>query len=477
MYWTMLRRELQGRKRQTATVAVGLAIAIALVIVVSSLSAGVQRAQADALAGISGVGTDLTVTGAASEPGSGGGGPRFEFDAGEGESTGGGPTQLNQSRLMTSPMRSTLPEDTVATVAEIEGVAAATGVLSLTNTSFSGELPSAGSAPEPQGGGREQGGQQPGGGAFGIESVTVLGVPTGGSDLGPLSATTLTDGAGFSTDEAAPLEAILDSAYATTAELAVGDTVSIGNGELSVVGIVTSDLESASSAANVYLPIETARTLSESGAVVSTIYVSADTATAAEQVQTAIEAALPDATVSSQADLAAQVSGSLASAAGLITNLGTWLSIIVLAVALAIAALLTSAGVARRTREFGTLKAIGWPNRRVVQQIAGESLAQALIGGVAGLALGLGAIWILNLVGITLPGAAAPGASAPRARGGGPGREASAATADIVLHAPITPWIVAAAVVLAVLGGVLAGAFGAWRAARLSPTEALRAIA
>ena len=42
MYWTMLRREMLGRKRQTAIVAAGLAIAVALVIVVSSLSAGIR---------------------------------------------------------------------------------------------------------------------------------------------------------------------------------------------------------------------------------------------------------------------------------------------------------------------------------------------------------------------------------------------------------------------------------------------------
>ncbi len=79
MYWTYLRRELVGRKKQTIIVAAGLAIAIALVIIVNSLAAGVRDAQAQALESVYGVGTDLTVTGAATEPGQGGG-PRFEFD-------------------------------------------------------------------------------------------------------------------------------------------------------------------------------------------------------------------------------------------------------------------------------------------------------------------------------------------------------------------------------------------------------------
>ena len=50
MFVTYLRRELAGRRRQTAIVAIGMALAIALVIVVNAVSSGVQQAQADVLA-------------------------------------------------------------------------------------------------------------------------------------------------------------------------------------------------------------------------------------------------------------------------------------------------------------------------------------------------------------------------------------------------------------------------------------------
>ena len=78
MYARYLRREIAGRKKQTVIVAVGLAIAIALVIVVNALTAGVRDAQAQALESVYGVGTDLTFTGEATEPGEGGG-ARFDF--------------------------------------------------------------------------------------------------------------------------------------------------------------------------------------------------------------------------------------------------------------------------------------------------------------------------------------------------------------------------------------------------------------
>ncbi|KJL36268.1 hypothetical protein RS86_00287 [Microbacterium azadirachtae] len=46
-----------------------------------------------------------------------------------------------------------------------------------------------------------------------------------------------------------------------------------------------------------------------------------------------------------------------------------------------------------------------------------------------------------------------------------------------MLHAPLSVGILVAAVGLAILGGLVAGAIGGWRAARLSPAEALRSAA
>jgi ABC-type antimicrobial peptide transport system permease subunit len=501
MYWTMLRRELSGRKRQTIIVAAGLAVAIALVIVVSALSAGVRDAQARALESVYGVGTDLTVTAAPQEPGQGGM-PRFEFGQADGQ-TSDGTTTLDQSRLTSAPGRGTIDASAVDTVAGIDGVAAATGVLSLTNTTFTGEIPDfsqmddgsgapGGMAGPPQGGPDGQGGS-----AFGIDSFSVLGIDPAASGVGPLSATELVDGRALEAADATASVALVDETYANG--LAVGDALDVGGEEVEIVGVVASATDAADTAADVYLPIGTARSLAGIDDAVSTVYVSAESASAIDAVQAEIEAALPDATVSSQAQLAEQVSGSLSSASALIAGLGTWLSIAVLAVALLIAVLLTSSGVARRTREFGTLKAIGWSNGRVVSQLAGESMVQALIGGAAGLVLGLGAVGIVNLIAPTIGGGTAaagagglgqaagavgpggggmPGGEGMPDFGGAPGGlgQTSASVGEIVLNAPVTPWIVLAAIALAVLGGVLAGAFGGWRAARLSPVEALRSV-
>lgn len=492
MYWTYLRRELAGRKKQTIIVAAGLAIAIALVIIVNSLAAGVRDAQSTALESVYGVGTDLTVTGAQSEPGEGDGGQSFDFGSDAGTTDDDGTTTLNQSTLSTEMGRTTLDASTLDTVLSVDGVSDATGALSLTNSTFSGELPEAPSSDSSTGTGDAAGGGAPsgdsggggfGGGSFGVDSFDVLGIETD-STVGPMSSVTVSEGRLLDSDDVGAYVAVVDSTYATSSDLAVGDTINVGGTDMEIVGIVASSSSSADTASDVYIPLDVAQTLSGSGDVVSTVYVQAASSGEISTVQSAIESALPDATVSSESDLASTVSGSLSSASSLITSLGTWLSIIVLIVAVALAVLFTISGVSRRTREFGTLKAIGWSNGRVVGQVAGESVVQGLIGGVLGLVIGLIGVIVINIVHPTISSSSASttGQDAPAGGGGMPGGggtiSATTQTAtDIALSAPVSVSIIVAAIALAVVGGLVAGAFGGWRAARLSPAEALRAVA
>lgn len=502
MFFTLLRRELAGRRKQTVIIAVGMGLAIALVILVNAFSSGVKDAQASVLSAVYGVGTDITVTQAPTAPGEGdaAGGPgRFDFGADAG-ATSDGTTAISTSRLEASLGTSTFDAAALDTIAGVENVAAASGTLALNNTTFSGELPDMSQIQE---GGFPGEGQAPpqggpdgaGGSSFNVDSFSVLGLDPAEAAVGPLSSVTLSDGRSFTTADTEAAVAMLDSAYATTAELSVGDTITVGGSALEVVGIVSANAADAVSAANVYIPLALAQQLAGLDGQLSTVSVQAASSTDIEQVQTDIEAALPDSTVSTQADLASSVSGSLATASSLVTSLGLWLSIAVLMAAFLIAILFTISGVTRRTREFGTLKAIGWANRRIVGQVAGESLVQSLIGGAVGVAVGLAGVLVINLIAPTLSGgvggsaggglmaggpgggAGGPDAAGPGAMPGGFGQAASAVvSSDITLQVPVTLSVVLIAVGLAALGGLLAGAFGGWRAARLRPAEALRSI-
>lgn len=500
MFGTYLFRELTNRRKQTAIIAIGMALAIALVIIVNGVAAGVRDAQASVLASVYGVGTDITVSKPATAPTAGSGGrPEggFQFGAGEG-ATGSGSTKIDQTRLEATRGTTAFEAGALATAQQVAHVKAATATLALTNTSFSGTLPdfSQGGATDGQAGPPTGGADGAGGSSFSVDSFTVEGVDPAGAAVGPLTAATLSDGRTLTAADAGKDVVVLDSTYATTASLAIGGTLTIKGTAFEIVGLVSSSTSDSATASNAYIPLDVAQSLSGLAGQVTSVYVQADSSANIAQIQADLKKALPDATVNTQADLASSVSGSLSTASDLVTNLGTWLSVIVLAAAFLIAILFTISGVTRRTREFGTLKAIGWSNGRIVRQVAGESFVQGIIGGALGVLVGLAGLLIVNLVGPTLtasaarrtafpggfggsggPGGGTGGPAGGGFGGGGFGQRAAAATSDVVLHAPVTVTIILIAVGLAVLGGLLAGAIGGWRAARLRPAEALRSVA
>lgn len=516
MFFTYLRRELVNRKRQTAIVSLGLALAIAVVLVVSSLSNGAKNAQSQVLDSLYGIGTDLTVTQTPTpqQPGQGGGRQQFDVPGGQsGAATDGQQRQVNRTNLRTSPGSGTLDGSAIATVQGVPNVAAVSTALKLQNTSFSGELPQIDQGQAGTGGQGRPGqtqGQSPtlGSSSFAVTTFSVLGVDPVAS-TGPLSSTVLSSGRALSPTDVGQFNAVLDSTYATSESLTVGSTITLGKTDgtqdFTVVGIVSSATSAAETAANVYIPLDTAQTLSGRTGLVSTIYVTASSGASTDSVADGIRAALPDTTVSTTSDLGSSVSGSLSDASDLLGNLGKWLSIVVLALAFLIAVLFTMSGVGRRTREFGTLRALGWRKNRIVRQVASESVIQGALGGGIGLVLGFIVVKIIDSVAPSLQattgglqgsfsGFGGPAGSGGRAGGtAGAGRTGSTiagavqggprppgqtgTTYQVALKAAMTPGIIALAIGLAILGGVIAGVFGGLRASRLRPADALRSVA
>ncbi|MGO9559694.1 MAG: ABC transporter permease [Acidimicrobiales bacterium] len=487
MFFTYLRRELRRRAKQAIVVAIGLAIGIGLVMTVSAASAGVKTAQGEVLHSLYGVGTDMTVTKTATF-GAGGtehfGG--FGGFGGSGTRPAAG-TKISRNTLRPTPGEATFSATAVAKVASLHGVAAATGGLSLTDTSFSGTIPDFGS-----GGGGFSGGSP----NFNVSSFTVDGVAISSSGVGPLGSSEISKGNYFSATDNHADVAIVSSAYASSQKLSVGSKLEVTGTSFSVIGISSTP----SSTADVFIPLGTAQTLSKLTNDVSIIYVSATSASSVSGVSSEVKAALPSNTVTTSASLASEVSGSLSSAANLASNLGKWLAIAALIVAFLIAGLLMMAAVSRRVQEFGTLKAIGWRTRRIVGQVMGEGVTLGLVGGVIGLALGVLGSVVVTAVSPTLTatvgstfatGGAASGAfggfgggSFPGAGSGTrpsffgrPGGASSGAHTVLVhLTAPLQGGTIGIAVALAIAGGLVAGGFGSWRAARLRPAAALRRV-
>ncbi|MFF8605721.1 ABC transporter permease [Streptomyces sp. NPDC015346] len=503
MFFTYLRRELRRRRKAALVVASGLALGIALVIVVNSVASGMKQAQTQVLQSLYGLGTDLTVTKAREEPEAGAQAqrPRFRFDAKEGGE------EQSSDRLMVQGFE-TLAASTVATVAEQDGVAQAVGGLSLVNLKIDGEFKRGeiqrGEAAPAQPGGSGPGGSGSdgpgtgsgsgksdtvtgGGAAFDVNSFTLYGTDVTAPDLGPLTTSTLTKGRTFTTSETDAKVVVVDSAYAQQEGLDVGETLTVKGVTFQIIGIATAD--SGQAAAQVYLPLKQAQTLSDSKDKITTVYVRATDSTRIDAVKGAIQKNITGTTVTTSADLAETVSGSLDTAADLATTVGTWLSYAVLVAAVLVAGLLTSAAVSRRVREFGTLKALGWKSGRVTRQVMGEALVNGLIGGALGIAVGLAGAYLVTAVSPTLTAELGSGALTRGVGGGGSGRVfggpmpttggpggVGGSTLDIALTAPVSVTTVGLAVLLALGGGLVAGGFGAWRASRLRPADALRRV-
>lgn len=494
MFFTYLRRELRRRRKAALVVASGLALGIALVIVVSSVSSGMKQAQGKVLESLYGLGTDMTVTKAATPPkeGSGRSGrPRFTFDAKDAGDADG--KEQSSDRVMVQGFQ-TLSSSTVTEVGDQSGVADAVGGLSLQVMKVNGQFErgefeqapgSTGRKQTPGGGGdQQQEGQVRGGGAdFDVDSYSVYGTDVAKLDLGPLTSSRISKGRTFTGSESDAKVAVADASYAKEKKLSVGDTVTISGTKIEVVGIATPD--SGDAAANLYLPLKRAQTLADSKNKITTVYVKAADSQRIDAVKSAIQKNVSGTTVTTSADLADTVSGSLSTASDLASSVGKWLSVAVLVAAFLVAGLLTSSAVSRRVREFGTLKALGWKSGRVTRQVIGEAVVNGLVGGVLGIAAGLGGAYVVTAISPTLTaelgssGGQSGGLMGGGPGGGGPGgamRESASKALDISLTAPVSATTIALAVGLAVAGGLVAGAFGGWRASRLRPADALRRV-
>jgi putative ABC transport system permease protein len=102
--------------------------------------------------------------------------------------------------------------------------------------------------------------------------------------------------------------------------------------------------------------------------------------------------------------------------------------------------------VHERTREIGVLRAVGWGRRRVLGMVLKESILLAILGGATGILFALWLVWALGRI--------------PMMAG---------------LLTPRWQWdVFARAILVALLLGLIGGAYPAYRATRMQPVEALR---
>ncbi len=480
--------ELRRRRGRTIFTALGLGVGVGLVVTVSALSSGLDDAQSKVLEPLTGVGTDMSVTRPIQVTGSG---QDQSFAPGQGpqlskkeqrelqRENGGGRVDINKlgnpgdhfstTNFMTTDLSFSAAE--AKKIDALQGVAGTSGGLTLNMIHLSGTVPKSSSQPQDQVG--PPGGGGPGGNVD-FQPISVSGVDTSNADLGLITPSQIIEGSYLGNP--GQKQAVLSQTYADQENVSVGGKVKVGGESFRVVGISKAPLGGESS--DIYVPLRVLQKLSDRQGRINTLQVRATSADQVGSVASEIEHTFDGSQATTSQDLASRVSGSLLDAKNLSSKLGTALAVVALAAAVAIASLLTLSSVNKRTREIGTLKAVGWRQWLVIRQISGESVAQGLLGGAIGAVLGLGGALLIDALGITLKATVAAQSSGFGPPGGGPfgqGQVTSGAS-SISLHAPVEAGTIVLAIALATLGGLIAGAVGGSRAARLRPAEALGSV-
>jgi ABC-type antimicrobial peptide transport system permease subunit len=491
LYLRYIAAELRRRKGRTVLTALGLAVGVGLVVTVTALSAGLDDAQSEVLDPLTGVGTDMSVArplevsseggqqtfGPPDAPGSGlsakeqkqlereNGGARIGLT-----NLGKPGERFSDDNFMSSDL--SFPAAKATQIAGLDGVEGAVGGLKLNAVHVSGKVPKeAASTTEPE----VQVGPPPD--SINFDSLTVSGIDVSQPDLGELTRSQIEEGTYF--EGAGDGQAVLSKSYANENDLSAGDTVTVSGKKFEVVGIANPTV--GGTASDVYVELGRLQKLSDRAGRINVVDVRATSADDVDAVSSEIESTFKGSDVTTSSDLADQVSGSLVDAKNLSSKLGTALAIVALLAAFGIASLLTLSSVNKRTRELGTLKAIGWRQWPVIRQVTGESVVQGLLGGLAGALIGIGGAAIVGALGISLDASISPAAGGPTVigpPGGGPfGQGAVDSTSQSVsLGAPVDLQMILLAIGLAVIGGLIAGAIGGMRAARLRPAEALRSV-
>jgi ABC-type lipoprotein release transport system permease subunit len=219
----------------------------------------------------------------------------------------------------------------------------------------------------------------------------------------------------------------------------VGDVLRIASSTFRIIGIYETGDGFEDGAA--VIPLEEAQALAVQPRRVSVIYIKLRDPSEADRLRARVERRFSDLALSTTSGFADQeqlfqmLEGMAMGVAGLAIVIGG----VVMTNTLFMS-------VFERTREIGLLRAVGWRRGRGLALILGESLTLSLLGGLAGVGLGLAGVFMIS----------------------------HSASLLGVLGAQLTPRIFFRALVTVGALGLVGGAVPAWWASRLLPLEALR---
>jgi putative ABC transport system permease protein len=263
--------------------------------------------------------------------------------------------------------------------------------------------------------------------------------------------------------------------------IGVGNEVDVNGTSFTVVGIYDQAAQNAMETRGVYMNLTDAQTTTNEIGNVSRLDLYAENVSVVDTIYTQIQSMYSneinarEISVSTYADRLANLQSqqtrytellnSADSTVAQTQSVATQEIIVALAATSLIVLFVMLYTVRERTKEIGTLKAIGFSNWSVMSQFMLEGVILSLAAGVVG--IGIGTVGAPILSGILLP---AVNTFSSGSTGFGTVASVGLSTASAV----VTPTIMLLALVAAVLLGAVGSLYPAWRASRTRPAEAMR---
>ncbi|MBT0159574.1 ABC transporter permease [Candidatus Bathyarchaeota archaeon A05DMB-2] len=253
----------------------------------------------------------------------------------------------------------------------------------------------------------------------------------------------------------------------------VGDTVTILDQEFTVIGVHGSS--GVSDTTTLYMNLSDAQSLTNNTGYITTLYVFANDSSIVTDVANAISSLHPELTVTTAQQRLAQLQALQSSYKTALENAEASISqtqaialeeiIVVVAATSLIVLFVMLYTVRERTKEIGTLKAIGFSNWTVMSQFMIEGVLISLIAGVVGIAIATVAAPMLSS--LLLPTVNTFGSTFA-------GRNSISGATSNLATVTVDPQLMLMAFGAAVLLGALGTLYPAWRAAKIRPAEAMK---
>jgi putative ABC transport system permease protein len=360
-------------------------------------------------------------------------------------------TELSMTAITVQSMRGFMPqsessdgmsEDVADDISDMEDVAAVVPEVS----GGLGEAEEADGWGGPFGGGRVR------------SAYRVVGVPLDLDETYSVLPVNIVEGRSLEEDE--DYAVLISEDLTDYFDAGVGDTIKIEGTYFDVVGVYSSGFMMN----EVYMSLSYAQGVLDMEGEISSLTVYADSADDVDSVVAEIEDAYPDYMVMAMSDMQSQFGGRIQQQQeGIISTIddnlssiqSTGLGITVVSVIIGVLLIfgLMFYTVRERTKEIGTLKALGFSNRDVLKQFMYEGFYVGLIGGAVG--LGIAAVSASLFSSLLLNTGETMGA-------------------PVSVTVTVTLQVMLLGLGVAAIAGAVGSLYPAWRASRVSPMEALR---